>query len=74
MRSLFIKHKSKYKIFSQYPCVVYLHNALRFIDEKNLDVAYEEICYALLKSGNKLSVEEKTKFENIQKKIVELRG
>ena len=56
----------KDKVFSQYPCSVYLHNALRFLSEKNFDVAYEEICYALLKSGDELSAEEETQLKNLQ--------
>ena len=48
----FLQFKNKNdKVFSEYPCSVYLHNALRFITDKQPDIAYEEICYALLKSG-----------------------
>lgn len=63
-----IKQKKKDKKFSDYPCSTYLHNALYFISVNNPDAAYEEICYALLKSGDKLSSEEKELFNKIQEK------
>jgi hypothetical protein len=52
---MFWKKKVKDKIFNKYPCVAYLHNALRFIIADNPKAAYEEICFAILKSGGELS-------------------
>ena len=60
------KQKKKDKVFSDYPCSVYLHNALTFIANNKADVAYEEICWALLKSGAELTSEEQTLFNNIR--------
>lgn len=47
------------------PCSDYLHNALRFIEQGNADVAYDEICYAIIKSGGKLTESE----EEYRKKV-----
>lgn len=52
------KKKQKDRVYSQYPCSVYLHNALRFISEGKPKVAYEEICWALTKAGVMLSQKE----------------
>lgn len=54
--------KKSRKSYSEYPCDVYLHNALRFIKDGKPDVAYEEICWAIVKSGGELSDEEKEGF------------
>ena len=62
---LFNRVKKKDRKFGQYPCDVFLHNALRFISEGNPDVAYKEICHALLKAGDSLSDEERWRFERI---------
>lgn len=43
---------------NDYPCDVYLHNALRFIVQDKSGVAYDEICNAILSSGGELSNEE----------------
>lgn len=43
---------------NSYPCSDYLHNALRFIEQGEADVAYDEICYAIIKSGGKLTEHE----------------
>ena len=48
---------------STYPCVAFLHNALRFILENKTDVAYTEICYAIMKSGEELTETEKAEFD-----------
>lgn len=63
-----IKQKQKDKIFSDYPCSDYLHNALKFIADGKSDVAYTEICHALLRSGDKLSIEEEKMFNEIREK------
>ena len=47
------------KKLSDYPCDVYLHNALRFINQNSMLCAYSEVCYAITASGGKLSEEEK---------------
>ena len=51
------------------PCVDYLHNALRFIKDNKLNQAYEEICFAILKSNGILTKEEQGNFENILKYV-----
>lgn len=50
---------------NSYPCSDYLHNALRFIEQGEADVAYDEICYAIIKSGGKLTESE----EEYRKKV-----
>ena len=50
---------------NQYPCNVYLQNALRFITEKEYDTAYSEICWAIIKSGGKLTEEQEKIFKDI---------
>ena len=63
----FNRKKRNDRVFSQYPCSSFLHNALRFISEGKVDIAYEEICWALMKGGEELSQEEKTIFEKLRK-------
>ena len=62
---IFEKNKNKEinKKLSTYPCVNYLHNALRFILENKTDVAYSEICYAIMRSGAELTETEKQEFD-----------
>ena len=45
-----MKQKSKDRIFSEYPCADFLHNALHFLARNKPEVTYGEICYALLKT------------------------
>ena len=65
------KCKENNAIFSDYPCSYFLHNALRFLKEDRPDIAYTEICYALLHAGDKLSDDEKNTFEYIKNKAEE---
>ena len=51
---------------NQYPCNIYLQNALRWITEKEYDIAYDEICWAIIKSGGKLTEEQRKIFLNIE--------
>lgn len=62
-----MKQKSKDRIFSEYPCADFLHNALHFLARNKPEFTYGEICYALLKSGNKLTDEEQKIFDNYRK-------
>lgn len=62
--SLFAKLKRKMRKdedekYSDYPCSIYLHNALHFIQYERSDAAYSEICNALIRSGGKLTDYEK---------------
>ena len=41
-----------------YPCSDYLHNALRFISNGQPEVAYDEICCAIIRSGGSLTESE----------------
>ena len=59
------KNKAINQKISTYPCVDFLHNALRFILENKTDVAYTEICYAIMKSGADLIETEKEEFDKI---------
>ena len=62
---IFAKNKNKVinQKISTYPCVAFLHNALRLILENKTDVAYTEICYAIMKSGAELTETEKAEFD-----------
>lgn len=62
---MFTKNKNKKtnQKMSTYPCVNFLHNALRFVLENEIDVAYTEICYAIIKSGAELTETEKAEFD-----------
>ena len=62
---IFAKNKNKAinQKISTYPCVAFLHNALRLILENKTDVAYTEICYAIMKSGADLIEKEKEEFD-----------
>ena len=57
------KNKAINQKMSTYPCVNYLHNALRFVLENKTDLAYTEICYAIMKSGADLTETEKAEFD-----------
>lgn len=50
-----IKNKQMNNRISEYPCVDYLHNALLFIDRQDYHEAYDEICWAITKSGGQLT-------------------
>ena len=58
------KNKPINSKLSNYPCINFLHNALRFLSENKIDVAYTEICYAIMKSGGNLTEKEKIEFDN----------
>lgn len=55
---------------SSYPCDVYLHNALLFIVNGVPECAYEEICWAIMKSGGTLTAQE----EEWRREQAELKG
>ena len=50
----------------EYPCSEFLYNALHFIKVGNLDAAYEEVCWAIMRSGCKLSEEASVIFNQIK--------
>lgn len=53
-----IENEKTNKLLNDYPCSDYLHDALRFLREGNVDAAYDEICWAITKSGGELTEEE----------------
>ena len=57
--------KRKDNKLNQYPCNVYLQNALQFIEAREYVTAYSEICWAIIKSGGKLTEEQEKIFKNI---------
>ena len=61
---IFKRKDDKDNKLNQYPCNVYLQNALRFITEKEYDTAYSEICWAIIKSGGNLTEEQEKIFKN----------
>lgn len=60
--------KRKDKKLNQYPCDIYLHNALQFIKDKKYDMAYTEICWAILKSDGTITKEEEKIFKELNEK------
>lgn len=54
----------------RYPCSFFLHNALRFISQNKSEVAYEEICHAIKRSGGELTEEEKEHLKALKKQSV----
>lgn len=50
--------ENKNKVFNDYPCSDYLHNALHFISQGKIDAAYDEICHVIIRSGGKLTKDE----------------
>ena len=56
--------KRKDNKLNEYPCNIYLQNALRFIVNKEYDEAYLEICWAIIKSGGKLTKEQEKIFKD----------
>lgn len=60
------KNKCIPKLLRQYPCDAYLHSAIYFINKKDYDTAYREICYAIMKSGGELSENEMKKFKELE--------
>lgn len=69
MRSKNIKKET----IDKYPCVDYLHNALRALSNGKVDSAYREICWALSKAGEELSEEEKVKFVKLLEEAADKR-
>lgn len=65
---MFNKKKNKCipKLLRKYPCDDYLHSALYFIDKKDYDTTYLEICYTIMKSGGRLSESEMRKFKELE--------
>ena len=61
----FFKKKNS---LNQYPCDIYLHNALRFTAEGKSDAAYTEICCAIMRSGGILSDKELQKYRELTNK------
>ena len=59
------KNQCKEASLRRYPCDAYLRNALQFIENGKPDNAYTEICWAIMKSGGKLTDEEKKKFNEL---------
>ena len=49
----------------EYPCDVYLKNALSFISEGDTNSAYTEICWAIMKSGGELTDEQRKIFREL---------
>ena len=54
--------KRKNKKLNQYPCNVYLQNALQFLEYGESAKAYMEICWAIIKSGGKLTKDQEEIF------------
>lgn len=60
------KEKRRDRIISEYPCIDFLHNALHFLKSEKPEVAYSEICHAIIRSGAELNREEKEEFKRIK--------
>ena len=48
----------KKNVLNEYPCSDFLHSALHLLKQGKVDAAYDEICYAIIRSGGKLTEEE----------------
>ena len=65
---MFKRKKHKYcspKKLREYPCDVYLKNALSFISQGDNNDAYAEICWAILKSGGEWTDEQRKTFKRL---------
>lgn len=60
--------KRKDKKLNQYPCNIYLQNALQFIEDGRSDKAYTEICWAIIKSGVKLTKDQEEIFKELNRR------
>lgn len=60
------KNKCDKKLLRKYPCDAFLKNALHFIEIGRPNVAYTEICRAIVKSGGQLSDEEFDRYFKIR--------
>lgn len=49
-----------------YPCSEFLYNALHYIKIGDLDTAYEEVCWAIMRSGCQLREEASIIFDQIK--------
>jgi hypothetical protein len=49
------KNKCKEELLNSYPCDRHLSNALYFIERGATNIAYTEVCCAILKSGGELT-------------------
>lgn len=58
------------EILCEYPCSYYLHNALHMLMVGDSDSAYDEVCWAIIKSGGQLRTSE----ENYKKILKNERG
>ena len=58
--------KRQNALINAYPCSDYLHNALRLIAYDKPQVAYEEICWAIRRSGGELTEEEQQYLSEVQ--------
>jgi hypothetical protein len=57
-----MNYKKQNKKLSDYPCEDFLHNALTLINKAEFDAAYNEICWAIIKSGGTLTEKERKIF------------
>jgi len=66
---IFKRKDNKDNEFNKYPCNVYLQNALQLIVDRKYDIAFAEICWAIIKSGGKLTKDQKEIFKNIKYEV-----
>lgn len=67
IKSLEDRIRERNNRLKEYPCDIYLHNALECLMEGKVNLAYSEICWAIHKSFGELSKEEKQHWEKIEK-------
>ncbi len=53
------RRKKREKTYGEYPCVVFLNNAIRFICEQKYDSAISEICYCISRANGYFSYDVK---------------
>ena len=61
---MIFRRKKKEKTYGEFPCDVYLNNAIRFICEGKYDNAISEICYCISKADGIF-------YDNVKKMIAE---
>jgi hypothetical protein len=62
------KNKCKEELLNSYPCDHYLSNALYFIERGATNIAYTEVCCAILKSGGELTDAQLKRYRELKRR------
>jgi len=58
------RRKKREKAYGEYPCDMFLNNAIRFICEEKYDAAISEICWCISKANGRF-------YDEVKKMIVD---